>query len=110
MARDYDEFINTLCEKYESALYQLAYRCIDDPDLAHDLVQEVFLALTIHVDKVYIHPKPQGWLFKALYHLTVREAAKRYHDNVSLDALEEIPAAKSEEPLDSVLPRGLSDA
>ena len=109
MSRDYDGFINTLCEEYEGALYQFACRCIDDPELAHDLVQEVFLALTIHVEKVYVHPKPQGWLFKALYHLTARETAKRYHDDISLDAQEDIPACKQEEPLENILPRELTD-
>lgn len=109
MEKDYDEFINALCEKYEGALYQFAYRCVDDSELARDVVQEVFLTLTIHVAKVYVHPNPQGWLFKSLYHLTAREIAKHYHNDVSLDSQEDIPAIKQEETLDNILPRELTD-
>lgn len=58
MGKDYRAFIDWLCKRYDSALYQYAARRLRDDELAKDLVQETFLLLVIQAPEIYTHENP----------------------------------------------------
>lgn len=110
MGNDYNEFIDLLCNDYGDALYQYAARQVHDLELAKDLVQEVFLLLTIRAAHVYTHQNPPGWLFKVMGNLILREQKKPYHSDVSLMSDEISLLGCADEHFFQLLPGGLSDA
>lgn len=107
---DYIEFINRLCNEYGEALYQYAARRIHNPEMVKDLVQEVFLLLTIQVAHVYTHQNPPGWLFKVLENLILRELKKSQHSEVSLLSEELAQIGRPDEHFFQLLPCGLTDS
>ena len=110
MENDYTEFIDRLCNEYGEALYQYAARRIHNPEITKDLVQEVFLLLTIQISHVYAHQNPQGWLFKVLENLIMREAKKSQRSEVLLSSEEIAQLGRPDEHFFQLLPRGLTDS
>lgn len=110
MENDYTEFIDRLCNEYGEALYQYAARRIHNPEITKDLVQEVFLLLTIQISHVYTHQNPQGWLFKVLENLIMREAKKSQRSEVLLSSEEIAQLGRTDEHFFQLLPRGLTDS
>ena len=110
MEKDYRAFIEKLCKRYDSALYQYAARRLRDDELAKDLVQETFLLLVIRVSEIYTHEKPAGWLFRVLGNLIRRELQKPYHQELPLASEEAALLSYTDEHFFQTLPSGLLDA
>lgn len=73
MKHDHRDWVRSLYDQYAPDLYRLARHRLQDPDLAHDLVQEVFLALVAKADQVRDHPKPIAWLLKTMEYKLLQE-------------------------------------
>ncbi|MCI6990722.1 MAG: sigma-70 family RNA polymerase sigma factor [Clostridiales bacterium] len=108
-----EDWVHALYETYAPDLYRAAKYRLQDPELAWDLTQEVFLTLLDKAGQVRAHPNPGGWLWITLRHKLNREFARQAHrarheagevDLSWLAAPEEIRGAS----LDDLLPRQLS--
>lgn len=114
MSRTTEDWVHGLYETYAPDLYRAAKYRLQDPDLAWDLTQEVFLTLLAKADQVRSHPNPAGWLWLTLRHKMGREFARQTvrsrHETEEADLT---GLAGPEEPqgasLDDLLPRQLSD-
>ncbi len=68
MPRDSEDWVHQLYVQHAPDLYRVAKYRLQDPELAYDLTQEVFLTLLDHPNRVKGHPNPGGWLRKTLQH------------------------------------------
>ena len=68
MPRDSEDWAHQLYVQHAPDLYRVAKYRLQDPELAYDLTQEVFLTLLDHPNRVKGHPNPGGWLRKTLQH------------------------------------------
>lgn len=73
MKHDHRDWVRSLYDQYAPDLYRLARHRLQDPDLAYDLVQEVFLALVAKAEQVRDHPKPIAWLLKTMEYKLLQE-------------------------------------
>lgn len=73
MKHDHRDWVRSLYDQYAPDLYRLARHRLRDPDLAHDLVQEVFLTLVAKAEQVRDHPKPIAWLLKTMEYKLLQE-------------------------------------
>ena len=73
MKNRHRDWVRSLYDQYAPDLYRLARHRLRDPDLAHDLVQEVFLTLVAKADQVRDHPKPIAWLLKTMEYKLLQE-------------------------------------
>lgn len=112
--RSTENWVHALYETYAPDLYRAAKYRLQDPELAWDLTQEVFLTLLDKADQVRAHPNPAGWLWRTLRHKVGREFARQTvrarHEAEEADlswlvSPEDAQGAK----LDDLLPRQLSD-
>ena len=73
MKQNHRDWVRSLYDQYAPDLYRLARHRLRDPDLAHDLVQEVFLTLVAKAPEVRDHPKPIAWLLKTMEYKLLQE-------------------------------------
>ena len=114
MKNRHRDWVRSLYDQYAPDLYRLARHRLRDPDLAHDLVQEVFLTLVAKADQVRDHPKPIAWLLKTMEYKLLQEfdrqenKRKREAPDIDLTWLADNydPRAHS---IDEVLPTQLTD-
>jgi RNA polymerase sigma-70 factor (ECF subfamily) len=79
---------NKLVELYSDSLYRFILKSCRDEAEAQDVVQEAYLKLWIHREKVEI-PKAKSWLFSTGYHVMIDHIRKNkrmtlledYHEN-----------------------------
>ena len=67
MPRDSEDWVHQLYVQHAPDLYRVAKYRLQDPELAYDLTQEVFLTLLDHPNRVK-DTNPGGWLRKTLQH------------------------------------------
>lgn len=112
MPRDSEDWVHQLYVQYAPDLYRGAKYRLQDPELAYDLVQEVFLTLLDHPGRVKDHPNPGGWLWKTLQyklaHAVAREGARTRRET-GPEALDFLAAPGQPGALEDLLPRQLSD-
>ena len=112
MPRDSEDWVHQLYVQHAPDLYRVAKYRLQDPELAYDLTQEVFLTLLDHPNRVKGHPNPGGWLRKTLQHKishALSHRAVRARRDVGAEALDWLPAPDPAPPLEALLPRQLSD-
>lgn len=82
MSLDNLEFFNKFYLDHSERLYRIARRLLNDPDLAHDVVNDTFLIVFLKIDIVRNHPNPVGWLLHTLKNRIGNELqlAYRAHD------------------------------
>jgi RNA polymerase sigma-70 factor, ECF subfamily len=61
---DQEYLVETLVERYRTALYRLAISILRDPDEANDAVQETFIAVIVNLDKYQVGTNFKAWLYK----------------------------------------------
>lgn len=83
------EFIVSLHNECFGRMKSYAYRRTGDERLAEECVQETFLIGIIKIEELSNHEKPDAWLLKTLYYVTLREMDRAYR--------------KAERPLDDVM-------
>ena len=112
MPRDSEDWVHQLYVQHAPDLYRVAKYRLQDPELAYDLTQEVFLTLLDHPNRVKGHPNPGGWLRKTLQHKishALSHRAVRARRDAGAEALDWLPAPDPAVPLEALLPRQLSD-
>jgi len=77
MKHDHRDWVRSLYDQYAPDLYRLARYRLRDPDLAHDLVQEVFLTLVAKAPEVRDHPNPIAWLLKTMEYKLLKSCLDR---------------------------------
>lgn len=111
MPRETEDWVHALYVRYAPDLYRGAKYRLQDPELAYDLVQEVFLALLDHPGRVKDHPNPGGWLWKTLQHKIAHAVARqgvRARRETGPEALDFLAAPDRPGSLEDLLPRQLS--
>lgn len=111
MPRDSEDWVHQLYVQHAPDLYRGAKYRLQDPELAYDLVQEVFLALLDHPGRVKDHPNPGGWLWKTLQHKIAHAVARqgvRARRETGPEALDFLAAPDRPGALEDLLPRQLS--
>lgn len=113
MSTTKDEWVHQLYIQYAPDLYRIAKYRLQDPELAYDLTQEVFLALLDKGEAMKDHPNPGGWLMVTLRHKLGHEfdrrAARAKYEAPDTDlAWLAAPDRGTGDTLDEVLPRQLS--
>lgn len=88
-ASSQEAFFNRLYEERFTKMKRYAQALLSNPELAEEVVQDAFLELYLHIDRVMAHEKPEFWLqkavrYKALHKL--RERARDLKQYVSLDS------------------------
>ena len=95
MPRDSEDWVHQLYVQHAPDLYRVAKYRLQDPELAYDLTQEVFLTLLDHPNRVKGHPNPGGWLRKTLQHKishALSHRAVRARRDAGAEALDWLPA------------------
>jgi len=97
-AGDQDAF-RQLVLRYHRLVINVAYRALGEMSQAEDVAQEVFLKVYRHLPS-YRHEKPfVHWLHRVAAN-AVTDSLRRTHSVLSLDALEQAPAASEADPQD----------
>ena len=66
MKKDQRDWVHQVYDQHAPDLYRLARHRLGDPDLAYDMVQEVFLVLVDRAEDVRSHPNLMAWLITTL--------------------------------------------
>lgn len=104
-----DWFDKLYLENYEM-MVKLAYRLLNDWELANDIVQTAFLRMLTKYDKLKYHPNIQGWLVVTVKNLVGNEKEKAYYRLEVPLRLGYEPALKEPSPdFLSILPPGLRE-
>ena len=104
-----DWFDKHYVENYKM-MVKIAYRLLNDWELANDIVQTAFLKMLTKYDKLKHHPNIRGWLGVTVKNLVGNERQKAYYRlEVPLHLVYE-PTLKEPPPdFRSVLPPGLKE-
>ena len=107
-AGDQDAF-RQLVLRHHRLVVNVAYRALGDMSQAEDVAQEVFLKVYRHLP-TYRHEKPfTHWLHRVAAN-AVTDALRRSRSVLSLDALEQPPAAGERDPQDVATQRDTRQA
>ena len=111
MGAEAKQFIEELYLSNRDKMFRYAYRLIGRVERSEELVHEVFVMALLHENELLQHPKPQSWLFVTLkYQIQNDRRRKESSSEVSLDDFFSLEAEKIKEPLETMLPKGLSDS
>ena len=114
MPREHEDWVRQLYLTHAPDLYRAARYRLQDPELAYDLTQEVFLTLLDKQAQVKHHPNPAGWLWKTLQyklgHAFSRQAVRAKYEAGQADP-DWLPAPlpATGGTLDEILPRQLPE-
>ena len=108
-ARGDQDAFRQLVQRHYRLVIGVAYRALGDMGLAEDVAQEVFLKVFRHLptyrhEKHFVH-----WLHRVAAN-AVTDALRRSHSVLSLDALEQAPAAGEGDPQDVAAQRDMQRA
>jgi len=93
------EAFRQLVQRYHRLVINIAFRALGELSLAEDVAQEVFIKVYKGLPG-YRHDKPfKHWLHRVAGN-AVTDALRRRRPTVSLDALEQPPAARESDPQD----------
>lgn len=111
MSVDGRQLIEALYRTNRDKMFRYAYRLIGEIERVEELVQEVFVLALLYESKLKSHPKPQSWLFVTLKFQIMNEWRRRgASSEVPLDALFSLTAEPTKEPLETALPKELSES
>ena len=111
MGAEAKQFIEELYKSNRDKMFRYAYRLIGRVEKAEELVHEVFVLALLHEDELLHHPIPQSLLFVTLKYQILNERRKKESSSeVSLDDLFNLEAEKTNEPLETALPKELPDS
>jgi RNA polymerase sigma factor (sigma-70 family) len=78
-----------LVERHLPLVYGAAFRQLNDPSLAREVVQNVFITLARHAVWLAGHPSLAGWLYRTAVHLAQHEARgeqrRRQREQIALE-------------------------
>lgn len=77
MAGDEDAY-TLLIERYNSPLYNFICRFLNDPELAYDILQQVFLQLYISLPKLRTGEPLRAWLFQVARNRCLDELRRKH--------------------------------
>ena len=114
MPREHEDWVRQLYLTHAPDLYRAARYRLQDPELAYDLTQEVFLTLLDKQAQVKHHPNPAGWLWKTLQyklgHAFSRQAVRaKYEAGQAAPDWLPAPLPATGGTLDEILPRQLPE-
>ena len=66
-----------LVERYQSKVFNLAYRLLNDPDEAADVSQEAFLRIYRGIDKFHGGSQLGTWIYRIVHNLCLDELKKK---------------------------------
>ena len=113
MNRDQRDWVHQVYDQHAPDLYRLARHRLGDPDLAYDMVQEVFLVLVDRAPQVREHPNLMAWLITTLNHKLLHEfdrqeaKGRRESPDTELSWLPDSRDPKAHS-LEEILPRELT--
>jgi RNA polymerase sigma-70 factor (ECF subfamily) len=94
--------LNELIARWQRPLFAFAWRYVQNPTDAHDLVAETFVRLHQQRDHLRLDTKLSAWLFTTLTNLCHNHYRwRRRHPTVSLDAPIDDTAASAHEAIPS---------
>ncbi|MFD2164653.1 RNA polymerase sigma factor [Thalassotalea euphylliae] len=67
----------TLVKRYESGIYNYAYRMVNNPDDAKDLMQDIFIAVFRNLPTFRGESPFKGWLFKIAHYRCIEFYRKK---------------------------------
>lgn len=109
MNRKQHELIVSLHNDCFERMRSIVYRKTGDICLAEEIAQETFLVAIIKVDDLMGHEKPEGWLFKTLNNIILREMDRVYRrTECPLDGAMELLYHEDDIPFELMLPKELS--
>lgn len=109
MRNNWNDIITPLYIDGYRRLYTVAYRRVNDQELAQDLVHDAFLLAIFHQKELREHPQPDAWLMKTLCNLIQNELRSPSHQNLSFDEIKEIPEKAACDTIGYLLPVQLKD-
>lgn len=111
MTAEARQFIEELYYANQDKLFRFAYRLVGSEEKAEELVQEAFVLAILHEEKLLSHPKPDKWLMLTLkYQILNYRRRKESSSELSLDDFFSLEAEPIRDPLETVLPKELTEA
>ena len=111
MTAEARQFIEELYYANQDKLFRLAYRLVGSEEKAEELVQEAFVLAILHEAELLTHPKPDKWLMVTLkYQILNYWRRKESSSELSLDDFFSLEAEPIRDPLETVLPKELTEA
>lgn len=105
-----EKLIRRLYDENRELLLRISRAFTTNEADAEDMVQETFLRAVYAADKLMDHQNPRAWLVETLKNCIRNDSrlcANRL--NVSLEEFEDLAAREDDEPLENILPKGLSE-
>ncbi|REL36395.1 RNA polymerase sigma factor [Thalassotalea euphylliae] len=93
----------SLVKRYESGIYNYAYRMVNHPDDAMDLMQDIFIAVYRNLSTFRGDSPFKGWLFKIAHYRCI----EYYRKKRPLQSIDDVPE-QVDESQDACLDTGLT--
>lgn len=87
--KGHQEAFREIVVRFERPIYSLVARMVQDPALAEDLAQEVFIKAFRRLDTYDPQRKLSSWLFKIAHNTTIDHLRRHAPETVPLDAEKE---------------------
>jgi len=92
-------FFEEMYLNHSEQLFRLANAIVHNPDIAHEIVNEAYLALWAHIEIIITYDSPQTWLFSILKRRAIDEWRKlTAHPEIPLEMVKTEPV-QQEMPL-----------
>lgn len=72
-------------DTYKQAVYSLAYRMLQNPDSAADILQQVFIKVMTRLDDIKDYSKFGAWLKRITYHCVIDYIRSSSRESVGFD-------------------------
>lgn len=92
MTQREQSFFEDLYKRHYQALHQFIGRLIQDPEAAHDLVQDTFTLVYTNLNSLMQHPNAAGWLYRTARNQVMNYLRLSFHHNVTEEALQHLPS------------------
>ena len=104
------KWFNPIYLQFYDEMVHLAFRTLQDVELAKDIAQNAFLTMLIKYDQLRNHPNLHGWLIKTVRYLIMNEQQKAYYSlEVPINSENELVAMDTSINFLSMLPPELSE-
>lgn len=80
-------------------LYKTAQSILENPHLAHDIVQDTFVYASEHIEELMKSPKPGGWIYRAMRYLiqhAIRTRNRLLARNVPLENIHNLSSGEDD--------------
>ena len=92
---------NKLFDRYYTRLCQYVYAILQDKNDTEDMVQEVFLNLWYHRQKIVIKENVSGYLYQMAKNLALNHIRSKSHLNILTNNEEQLTLSYEETPLET---------